>query len=153
MYARKISLYQISKHRWNNLCSKDINCLKIIFCCKWYRDSLTHFIILFENILFKRYFSNNYFIILRWCGLMFHVAWCFIFLEKYDQATVTIKHRCWHQLVLDMTWYEDEFDFNMIKQRCQLNTDVVINWFRTWNDKKMNLILSRSKMVPIRCSC
>ena len=106
--------------------------------------SLNHFIILFENILFKRYFSNNYFIILRWYGLMCHVAWCFIFLEKYDQATVTIKHRCWHQLVLDMTWYEDEFDFNTIKQRCQINNDVIINWFLAWNDKKMDLILLRS---------
>ena len=92
----------------------------------------------------KDIFQNNYFIILRWCWFICHVAWSFIFHEKCDQTTVTIKPRCWHQLVSDMTWYEDEFDFNMIKQRCHLNTDVDINWFRTWNDKKMNLIWSRS---------
>ena len=94
----------------------------------------------FENILLLTYFPKKYFIILlRWCGLICHVAWCFIFLERCDQATVTIKHRCWHQLVLDMTWYENEFDFNMFKQRCQLNTDVDINinWFRTCNNAKI----------------
>ena len=101
----------------------------------------------------KDIFQNNYFIILRCCGLIGHVAWSFIFLEKCDQATVTIKHRCWHQLVLDMTWYEDEFDFNMIKQRCQLNTDVDINWLRAWNDKKINWFYHDQAIMPTRYRC
>ena len=52
----------------------------------------------------------------------------------------------------DIDWYfmlHDSLFFSKdtIKQWRQLDTDVWINWFLTWNDKKMNLLLTWSRNV------